>query len=254
MKLQIHPVKIVAALAFTATVIGFSSFRQKPKDEPYSFRNQQPKDDDTTRKHNRDGAHWQYDKMNDAMKEIDTEMKKLDEQMKEFNAEKFEKIAEDAMRQVDFDKIEAEAQESMKKIDWEKMSDEMKEEVMAAQKINLEEVKRQMQKAKAEMERQKMHIKIDASKMNKQVKEAMLNAKRAMENAKLEIRNVKDFTDELAKDKLIDKSKAFKVEVRDGQLFIDGIKQSQEVSDKYKKYYRKSSFTITMSAGDDFWI
>ncbi len=78
-----------------------------------------------------------------------------------------------------------------------------------------------------------------------------------MEKAKREMLNFKEFTNELEKDGLIDKKKGYKLQLKDGELYINGTKQSKEISDKYSKYYQgKNNFTINMSLddGDGAWL
>lgn len=128
------------------------------------------------------------------------------------------------------------------------------EQNMKVSKLKMEEAAKEMEHMKANLEKQKAHIKLNSGKIKEDIEKAMKNAKKSIENAKEELRNMKEFTDVLEKDGLIDKSKAYKIEVKNGELYIDGKKQSKETSDKYRRYYRKSNFTIDMSEGDEFRI
>jgi hypothetical protein len=92
--------------------------------------------------------------------------------------------------------------------------------------------------------KEQMNIKIDGEKIRQQVEEGMRKAKAGMEKAREEIKNLQEFTDELEKDGLINKKKGYKIQVKDGELYINGANQSKETSDKYRKYYRKENFTI----------
>ncbi len=67
---------------------------------------------------------------------------------------------------------------------------------------------------------------------------------------KKKLRTWKTFIDELQKDGLIDKKKNYKIEVKSGELYINGEKQTKELSDKYRKYYSKDNFTINMNDED----
>ena len=63
---------------------------------------------------------------------------------------------------------------------------------------------------------------------------------------------MKEFTDELEKDGLIDKDKGYSIEWKNGgELYINGKKQSKEISDKYKKYYKKDGWRIEMNGHGD---
>ena len=111
-------------------------------------------------------------------------------------------------------------------------------------------VKEEMKKAKAEMEKNKIEMKLNSEKLKLNMKEAMGKAKESMEKVKVEIQHLKEFTNELEKDRLIDKKKPFKIEVKDGELYINDKKQTKEVIDKYRKYFKKDNFTIT-SGGNE---
>jgi hypothetical protein len=52
---------------------------------------------------------------------------------------------------------------------------------------------------------------------------------------------MKEFTSELEKDGLIDRKKDYEIEWRKGNLYINGVQQSQEVTNKYKNITRKTA-------------
>lgn len=249
--------RLVFALAFTAIAIGFSAFSQtQQKSGKDSFRQEQfSKDNDTSTpsKHNRNGANWNFDRLDEQMKQLDIQMKNLDVQMKNLDLSKLENRIDEAMKKVDLEKIAEQIDKSVKNIDWEKMNNEVKQN-MKVSKLKMEEAAKEMERVKANLEKQRAHIKLNTGKIREDIEAAMENAKRSIENAKEELRYMKEFTDELEKDGLIDKSKAYKIEVKNGELYIDGKKQSKEISDKYRRYYRKTDFTIDMSEGDEFRI
>ena len=54
------------------------------------------------------------------------------------------------------------------------------------------------------------------------------------------------------KDGLIDKNKGYSIEWKNGgELYINGKKQTKEISDKYKKYYKKDGWRIEMNGHGD---
>ncbi|HZF64186.1 MAG TPA: hypothetical protein VEZ55_06875, partial [Chitinophagaceae bacterium] len=48
----------------------------------------------------------------------------------------------------------------------------------------------------------------------------------------------------LEKDRLTDTRKPYKVEIKDGEFYINGKKQSKGVRDKFKKYFKNDNYTI----------
>ncbi len=72
--------------------------------------------------------------------------------------------------------------------------------------------------------------------MHQQINDAMNKAKADIEKAKQSLQKMKDFTDALAADNLIDKKKGYTTEWKNGDLYINGTQQSKSISDKYRKY------------------
>ena len=60
---------------------------------------------------------------------------------------------------------------------------------------------------------------------------------------------MKEFTEGLEKDGLINRKKGFTLEIKNGELYINGTKQSKEVNDKYHKYFKDEDYSIK-SDGD----
>lgn len=247
--------KVVFTLALTVVMISVFAFRQNHKSGGYSFRKEQfSNDEDTFHKRSRNGANRDFYKINEQMRQLDLQMEKLYEQIKNMDMRKYQEEIDNAVKNIDQEKISAEIDKSLKNIDWERMNKEITENTAELSKLKLDEVKKQLEKVKLNLQKQKFDIQLNGQKMKLDIERAMKQARQSLENAKDEIKNVKEFTDALEKDGLIHKSKAYKIEVKNGELYIDGKKQSKETSDKYRHYYRKSDFTIDMSAGDNFWI
>jgi septation ring formation regulator EzrA len=183
-----------------------------------------------------------------AMKELDEAMKKLDVEMKKFDGAKMEKEIKEAMSKVDWKKMQAEIKASMDKIDWKKIHAEMENSLKDAEvkmkDLDVSKMEEKMKEVQEKIEKEQFNIKIDGEKIRAHVKESMEKAKVNIEKAREEIKMMKAFTNELEKDGLINKKKGYKIQVKDGELYINGSKQSKETSDKYRKYYKKDNFTI----------
>jgi chromosome segregation ATPase len=250
MKLQSTATKIVFALAFIALIIGFSAFSQKDKSARYSFRDENnPSGNDTTTrsKHDRLLTDQDMDRLDAAMKRLDAQMEKLDEKMKHMDFPKVQHDVDDAMSKIDFQKMNRQINDAMKQIDMTKMQAESKESFARLERVNRERVREQLERVRGQLEREKRSLDFNNGERKINLEKTMQRAKESMEKAKVEIQNMRDFTDELQKDGWIDKKKAYKVEVKDGELYINDNKQTKEVSDKYRKYYKKDNFTINMN-------
>ena len=248
---------IVFALAITVFIIGFSAFSQKQKDDKSTFRKGElPKDIDTAAsgRHNRSGDNWNMDLLDEQMKQLDTQMRNLDNQMKHLDIEKYQIGADEAMKNIDAEKITAEIDKAMKEIDWEKINDEIEENTSNVSRRKMQEMQQQMEKAKANLQKQKFNMQIDVQKMRANIDKSLQDARKSLERAKQELKNMKEFTGALEKDGLLDKSKPYKIEVRNGELYLNNKKQTKETSDKYRHYYPKSDFKIDTGDGDSGWL
>jgi len=88
-----------------------------------------------------------------------------------------------------------------------------------------------------------------------EIEKSLKDAKVEIEKAKVELKEYKGFVDGLEKDGLISKKDGYKVKHKDGELFINGKKQSSDVYNKYRSFLEKhKSFNIDDEAGDDFNI
>lgn len=270
MKQHATATKIVLALVITVIVIGFSAFGQKEEGRGTdSFRNdQKQREQDTTarRKHNGHTDARHLEKMEEGMKKMDEEMKRMDVELKKIDFSKMEKDInaaiqkvdfkkagkemEAAIEKVDFEKVGREIETAMKKVDWEKMNSDLQKSMARLKEVEMPKIKLEMEKAKAAMEKEGKNIKIDGEKMRADIEKSMQEAKISIEKAKAEIKSVQEFTKALETDGLINKKRSYKIEVKDGELYIDDKKQPQGVSDKYKQYFKKENFKIVHEADD----
>lgn len=53
------------------------------------------------------------------------------------------------------------------------------------------------------------------------------------------------FTNALEKDGLVNNKKPYKLEIKDGEFYINDKKQPKEVTEKFRKYFRNDNYTIT---------
>jgi hypothetical protein len=234
----------VFLLGITAATICISGFRERDSVKVKSFRTPTSGDTTTPGKRNRT-SDVEIDK---AMQRLDEQMLKLDEQMKKLDFSKMQKEIHESINKIDFEKIGKEVQASLAKIDWDKIEVDVKDAMDKVKKVDMVKVQEEMKKVQAEMEKVKIDVNINSEKIKKDVSEAMEKAKVSMEKAKVELKLMKEFTDALEADKLIDKKKGYRIEVKDNELYINDVKQSKEVNDKFRKYFRKDNYSIINDA------
>ena len=209
------------------------------------------------------------------LKDLDKTIKKslemAEKSMKEIDWNKISKEVEQSMKQIDMAKIQMEIDKSMKAIDWEKslrqaqdeinrsmkeidmtkmkfdmekelnnamkgISEEMKKSMEEIKKINFDELKKEMENLKKEMELNKDHFKLEMDK-----------AKLEMLKAKKGLSEIKEMATEMEKDGLINKKESNTIEFKNKELFINGKKQSQQITEKYLKYFKGDNFKFKFS-------
>lgn len=235
----------LAAGAVFAIII-FSAWRTTA---PEQIMGQPGTQDTTPRKkysHNRDNEFTIGD-IDKAMREMDRAMAEMHKSMNiDFGKMNQEiKQAMDEVKKVDFAKLDQEIKTAMKNIDWESMRKEtdkaMREAEARVKEIDMKGVSEQMEKLKTELDSKKF---VDMESIRKSVESGLAGARIGMEKAKVQLAKFKEFIDTLDQDGLIDKKKAYRVEIRNNELYINGTKQSKEVNDKYRKYFGEEDFTI----------
>ncbi|GEO09526.1 hypothetical protein [Segetibacter aerophilus] len=259
--------KIVYLLALIATIIGFRAFSQKPETNP-NRKEQATKDNDTTKssKRFRYEDNLNSDRLDMELNQLNMNLEQLNERLKNIDFSKAQRQIDQAMKKIDAEKISAEVNRSLKSIDWNRMNREIDESIAKVDKVKMMEVRREMEKMKEKFQNQKMDFKFDmpdidtkkirlnTEKAMKEARKSMEKARGSMEKAREEMKSLRDFTNALQSEGLIDKSKPYKIEVKDGELYINGNKQSKEVNDKYRKYFKKENFTINMNRDEGIRI
>ncbi len=197
-------------------------------------------------------------KIGDEMKNINLEniMEQAELSLKAVDMEKIMKDADLSLKEIDMEKIQAEvnsslkeASESLRSIDMNEINAEVQHALKEAnteiekatiqlKEINRDEIKKEMEHARLEMDKAKDELK------NINMDKIMKEAKEGIENAKLELKELKTMFAEMEKDGLINTKEGFKIEYKNKDLYINGEKQKQSVTDKYRKYFKEDHFEI----------
>ena len=82
----------------------------------------------------------------------------------------------------------------------------------------------------------------------------MQRAKADMEKAKEELNAYKAFTDDLAKEGLINKEEGYEIEIKESSLIINGKEQSAEVYNRHRAFLEKHQNTTIKKKDGDFNI
>jgi len=220
---------------------------------------------DTTAPRQHDTDEFKLKELDEVMRNLDLQMKNINIDMKSLNVE-ISKEVNEVLANVDFEQIGKEVQNELKNIDFEKINKEMQDELKKVdlnkinQEVNqsLKEVQEEIKKIdieKLQTEMKQMQLKLNNTDLKKEINDAMQNAQKEIDKAHQELKDLKDFTDLLQKDGLIDKKKGYTIEwKKDGDLIINGKIQPKEISDKYSRFYKKEGYKIKINPDDDLEI
>ncbi|MEO7306159.1 MAG: hypothetical protein ABIR78_02900 [Ferruginibacter sp.] len=189
----------------------------------------------------------------DQLKKIDlTKLKKeIDESLKDVDMDKIKKDVELALKSIDMDKMMAGVKSSLKDLNKEYINADVEKALAEAateidkaklqiKDIDKELIQKELETARKEVEKSKVEIdKIDFDKI-------MLEARAGIDKAKEELKLTKDMFVEMEKDGLVNAKNGFTIEYKDKYLYIDGKKQSERITDKYRKYFKNDHFKMTI--------
>ena len=169
----------------------------------------------------------------------------INESISKVNFDQIKLNIDKAMKEVDFTKIDKAVKSALKEVKWTKVNEDVRNSLREAkkeiEKINMNQVKKEMDKARLEIQKSGDEIK------NINIDRIMANAKETITKAKEELKLKKEMFNEMEKDGLLDQKEGFTIEYKDKNLFINGTKQSEPITDKYRKYIKDDAFRITIS-------
>lgn len=258
MKPTLNASKIVILLAIVAISIGFFSFRQPGTSRQKSFRDGYSggaEDTSTRRKRHRSENAYNSNQLDEQMKMLDKQLAELDVKLEKMDFSKIEKEINTQLKNVNVENINKKVEEALAKVDFREL--ELKLKDVRIPKIEMEKLKKEMEQLKMDLKNEKFDINIDKEKINREVQEDLKKAKAEMKMAQGEMikaratmAETKELINKLSADGLIDTKKPYSIEIKDGELFINGTKQSKEVNEKYKLYLKDKNFSIKKEGGN----
>lgn len=267
--------RLLLVLLTTGLTIGLISwdYKQSPGRYPQSINDTTPKKKTTDREKKIRDLDDVLDELDATDFKVDMEKirKEIAEAMKSIDGEKIKMEIEKALKSVDIAKIQKEVQESLAKVDFNKI----KEEISAAMKeVDMIKIQKEVQESLAKIDWDKMKAELDKVKdinmkeLNEEMKKVqeemkelgpklekeLQNAKVEIEKAKAEIKELKGFVDGLESDGLLNKKEGYTLKHKDGELFINGKKASEQTYNKYRSFLEKHKKFNIEKTDDDFDI
>jgi len=187
--------------------------------------------------------------------DLNRSLKTLDK----IDVEKLQKELKESLSNINDDEFKLELKNSLKeldRIDVEKMKKEIGEALSEVKvNVNAEEINRKVQESLQNVDMGK--IKLDMEKMGKEMEKNKMNMKldmddihKDLEKARKELKGYQEMVYEMEKDGLLKTNEDYSIEYKQGELSINGKKQSASVTNKYKKYFSKDGITIKKLNGE----
>jgi hypothetical protein len=190
---------------------------------------------------------YQEEEIELALKAMDQAKVTLDKSIK-IDKLKMKKEIEKAMaemKKIDVDKIKEEITVALNKVDWDEINNTVKKALNEAS-VNMnvtikEEIRKEMKKLKKELKTEKL---VNVDEINADIEKELTKAKKELDKSTLELKKMKAFTDMLEKDGVINQADGYQVDIKEGEFYINGNKQSKEITEKYKAYFPGNTFSI----------
>ena len=200
---------------------------------------------------------------------LDEALKYLDEKMKDFNDEwvnetgnRVRKQVDEAMAKMNFSNVQQQAMEAIRKTDWDKINRDIENASACISKaeidrkvakamtlvkpVDKEKIRNQVNEAmraihfdalKIQMDDLKKQLKDQQHSVDQHLKTVLPDINDQLENTKKQLQRLKDASLQMQRDGLIDNSSTNKIQFIKGKLFINGIQQSDKISEKFKHYF-----------------
>jgi len=170
------------------------------------------------------------DKLSESMRQLEKQLSRVDLEVSKTTAREMK----EAMARLDLAQIKRETENAMRKIDWSQMNRELDLAHEKLSKINMEEIQKQIDAA----------MKLNDGDFQKKMEDKLHKAHAGLEKAQEELKEMNALLEALEKDGLLDRKKKYSIRVTDSELYINDVKQSQDVYEKYKPYYKGHHFDL----------
>ena len=214
----------------------------------------------------------------ESIKKIDTDKIKeeVEKSLKQVDLDKIQREIETSLNKVDFKQIERDIEKAMKEVEITINETDIKKELYKArkeigkakleieeqlknkewqkevqdelQKVNSKEIEKAMENARIEMERVKDDLNLEKLDMSKELDKARIE----IDKAKIELKGYQEMIYTMEKQGLLNTKEDYEIEYSNGELRINGKKQTEAVASKYRKYFKsnKNKTTITKEDGN----
>lgn len=217
-------------------------------------------------------------------KDFEKMERKLEESLSKIDVNAIQQKVEEALKKVDFSKIQLEAAEAIKKIDLQKiqldiqkaieeakdktdvkklqleLKESMKEvqkSIEEAKKIDYKKLEKELEKSREQWQKEKVNIKKELQEAKKEIinnkgtlQKELSEARDEIQNTKATLQSYKKMITRMDNEGLLNSKDDYSIDYQEGSLLINGKKQTQEIFDSYKSYFKNDNTHIKNQKGN----
>jgi chromosome segregation ATPase len=181
------------------------------------------------------------------MEKVQQQLQQAQESISKIDAEKIQRDVARAMEDVSInkDQLRKQIEDATREVRDQLKSEEFKQQMEQLKNIDMKKVQAEMDRAKEEIEKAKIDMKDNLSDLEKEMK----SAREGISKAREELKGYQTMIYDMEKERLLSTKSDYTIKFADGELFINGKKQSDEVTKKYSKYFNDKNITISKKNG-----
>lgn len=162
----------------------------------------------------------------EALKNIEYNLNRLEEELRNKDWSSAGATYKKAIDNIDWDQIGQNAQLALA---------DLNKRINIENEIHLDRLKMQLNNMKVMTDQKLKQLQFN---IDHNLQLNLQHASRSLQGAKMSLQQLKAFTTDLEKDGLIEKDKPGSVEIKNGDLYINEVKQSKRITKKYRKKYK----------------
>ena len=170
----------------------------------------------------------------DAMRNIERSMQKLKAELGQDYQRHIKDSYQKAFDEINWKKIQGGYEKAIAEVQENQEFKKMNKQFNLQRQQMMSDLNRQMELSRLNMEKgmksMQLALKVD---MDRQLQKARIQ----LQKAKVQLGEINNFKTDLEKDGLIKAGESYDIEIKDGDLYINGKKQKSKVSKKYKEKY-----------------
>ena len=162
-----------------------------------------------------------------ALKNVEYRLQKLEAELRNKDWGKVENAYRKAIDNINWKQIEKDTRHALADVN---------NRMELENDIHLDNIKLQLNKTKIMVDQNLKQMRLS---LDHDLKINLQNATLGLQKAKVSLQRLKAFTNDLEKDGLIENGKPYSIEIKDGDLYINDVKQSKKVTKKYREKYKE---------------